>query len=517
MKKLLFLLLGILPLMVITSCSEDADDIRDKEPVMLQKLKNRIVIDSVYTYIGDSIYNSWLNIYNASISNKDNMTKSLSPEDDAFFNRSYIVKSTEATLLYGRNYIYPGSILEANSVSDQKYVPVFINNRKPITVSMTLTHKTPKATSRVISSPSYSAISDYVKEMAIGGSFEQNEKFMFQNKRFTFYDEIKSVFGTNINTRKLFSSKKESSTEEREKIVKSSGMYVKFYQSSFTVNMDAAPLSDQPIVGKTNEEPVYVNSVTYGRLGVLVFETDETYEFAESCIKKEFDRIFSKKTTTLTEKERLFFENTEFKVLIIGADSDYAVQTIRGYGHFLNLIYNSKFTETSFGVPISCTFASVNTHELFETEFENKLVIEPLFVKFSRENVSSSYDQSGSYNYHSEDRYLCFYKDRSKSKQAIPYIDIVFEIDEYISELTYSPDLNHWPMIKMDQTKNERNILKKRNIDFKPKIYIGREIYSYESTGKAPMDPMEPMYMWRATEYMHNYNLKSSPFYIIIY
>ena len=95
-------------------------------------------------------------------------------------------------------------------------------------------------------------------------------------------------------------------------------MYVKFFQSSFTVNMDIAPLSDQPIQGKSEYEPVYVNSLTYGRLGIIAFETDESYEFAETCIKKEFDRIFSKKTTTLNKEEEKFFENTEFKVLIIG-------------------------------------------------------------------------------------------------------------------------------------------------------------------------------------------------------
>ena len=170
---------------------------------------------------------------------------------------------------------------------------------------MTLAHNTPKPTSRTIEAPTFSKLSDYVVEMVTDGNFEQNQKFMFSYKRFSFYDEIKTAFGTNINTRKLFSSKSESSTEYRDKIQKSTGMYVKFFQSSFTVNMDIAPLSDQPIQGKSEYEPVYVNSLTYGRLGIIAFETDESYEFAETCIKKEFDRIFSKKTTTLNKEEEL--------------------------------------------------------------------------------------------------------------------------------------------------------------------------------------------------------------------
>lgn len=515
MKRPLIYLLGGFILAITSSCSDEFDNINHgEETASFDRFNNRVVIDSAYTYIGDSIYNAWLNIYNSTIYNRD-MTKSLSPEDDAFFNRQYIVKSTEATLLYGRNYIYPGAILEANSISDQKYIPVFVSNRNPITVSMTLTHKKPKPTSKQISSPSYSKLSDYVKEMAIGGSFEQNEKFMFQNRRFTFYDEIKSAFGTNVNTRKLFSSKKESSTEEREKILKSSGMYVKFYQASFTVNMDVAPLSNQPIKGKTNLEPVYVSSVTYGRLGVLVFESDETYEFAETCIKKEFDRIFYKKTTTLTEKERLFFENTEFKVLIIGADSDYTVQTIKGYGHFLNLIYNSKFSETSFGVPISCTFSYANTHGLVETEFVNHLQIEPLFVKFSKENSKYNQDYSSNNYWASSQRYLNFYKDRAKTKPAYPYTDIIFELTETINSARYYPDYKNWPMIKADYSKTS-NKLKIRNISLKSRLYVGGENSYYESDGKVP-ERFEPMRIWEAREYSRTYNLSASPFFISVY
>lgn len=74
-------------------------------------------------------------------------------------------------------------------------------------------------------------------------------------------------------------------------------------------------------------------------------------------------------------------------MLIIGGDSNLAVQTFKGYSHFLNLIYNSKFTETSYGVPITCSFSYANSHGLVETEFINTIHIEPLYVKPSREII----------------------------------------------------------------------------------------------------------------------------------
>lgn len=188
--------------------------------------------------------------------------------------------------------------------------------------------------------------------------------------------------------------------------------------------------------------------------------------------KKEFDRIFSKKTTTLNKEEEKFFENTEFKVLIIGGDSNLAVQTFKGYSHFLNLIYNSKFTETSYGVPITCSFSYANSHGLVETKFINTIHIEPLYVKPSRENNSYLPDYSNKSDYHSSSQlYLYFYKDREKTKPSQPYIDIIFNISMFENKCNYEPNYKNWPMINANCTdKTERIIM--RNIDFKSKYML---------------------------------------------
>lgn len=505
MKK--YYAISILSLLLSLISCEKTELERTVDHAVLPRFSNSVKIDSTYTYPQDTLYKSWLRQYNSQINTQ---TRSLSPEDEAFFNKQYTVKSTESALLYGKNYIFPGAILEGNSISDQKYIPVFVNNRNPITVSMTLSHNTPKQTSRTISTPSYSKLNDYVKEMVVDGNFSQNEKFMFQYRQFSFYDEIKSAFGTNINTKKLFSSKKESSTEYKHKISKSTGMYVKFFQSSFTVNMDIAPLSNSTITGNSGYEPVYVNSVTYGRMGVLVFETDETYNFAEQCIKKEFERIFLKKSITLTTEERMFFEQTDFKVLILGADSDYAVQSFKGYSYFLNLIYNSQFTQYSYGVPIMCSFSYANTHGLVETEFVNTVYIEPLYVDVIKKR-SSSYE-----NDYSDSMYLYFYRDRAKTKPTIPSTDIIFIVNMYESTCEYYPDYQNWPLIKIDRTTKNKTI-NIRNINFKSSVFVGNNCRRYESTGPTPSGkPNQPVYMWNAHEYSCHYTLASSPFYIIV-
>ncbi|KIO76314.1 hypothetical protein TH53_15820, partial [Pedobacter lusitanus] len=291
--KNLFKSFALLLLLITVSCRKENLPSNTSNEALLKtgRTPYRIKIDSSYAYYGDSLYKSMAFDYfsrsashnnQAAKSGKKTITNGMTPEDEAFFSKKHLVKSTEALLYQGKNYIFPGAVLDGNSISKQNYLPIFLPTRKPITVSMSLTHSTPKPTSRVIENPSYSKLDDYVKEMAKGGSFQQTDKFMFQYKRFTFYDEIKQAFGTDINTRKLFSSKSETSTSESHKILQSTGLYVKFFQASFTVNMDIAPIADKPIQGTPGMPPVYVNSVTYGRMGMIVIETDKEYQFAES-------------------------------------------------------------------------------------------------------------------------------------------------------------------------------------------------------------------------------------------
>lgn len=496
------------------SCTETSMGVENElQSLRLEKYPSVIHVDSSYTYMGDELYNRLLNEYNFK-SSVNNGLRSLNPDDESFFNKKMVVKTINPIILYGQSCIYPGSILEGNSINEQKFKPIILPNRRPITVSSSLTHTYAKSTSKVIENPSYSKLNDYVKEMVRDGSFAQSEKFMFHQARFTFFDEIKTALGANVDVRGLFSSRKEQSTELRNRIVKSTGMYVKFYQSAFTVNTDIEPLSDTTVKGSSSYEPVYVNSVTYGRMGILVFETDEDYIFAKKCISKEFSRIFQSGKEKLTREEEQFFNETEFKLLVIGGDSNYTVHSINGYAEFLEMIYKSRFTEEAYGVPISCTFAYANSHEIVELEIENTIYIEPLFVSVDRAESRGYSDDKGLYSSSSSDIYLSFYRDREKTKKAFPKPDIEFRVTRCHTEKHYYPDYNNWPAILIDSDDNEELVCL-RNVDYNPMIYVGSDYYQYSQSGPAPLSPMQSIYQyqWEANEKSVSHTFHKSPFF----
>ncbi len=281
-----------------------------------------------------------------------------------------------------------------------------------------------------------------------------------------------------------------------------------------TSSLYIEPLSDTTVKGSSSYEPVYVNSVTYGRMGILVFETDEDYIFAKKCISKEFSRIFQSGKEKMTKEEEQFFNETEFKLLVIGGDSNYTVHSINGYAEFLEMIYKSRFTEEAYGVPISCTFAYANSHEIVELEIENTIYIEPLFVSIDRAESRGYSDDKGLYSSSSSDIYLSFYRDREKTKKAFPKPDIEFRVTRCHRENHYYPDYNNWPAILIDSDDNEELVCL-RNVDYKPMIYVGSDYYQYSQSGPAPLSPMQSIYQyqWEANEKSVSHTFHNSPFF----
>ena len=182
-----------------------------------------------------------------------------------------------------------------------------------------------------------------------------------------------------------------------------------------------------------------------------------------------------------------------------------AVQTFKGYSHFLNLIYNSKFTETSYGVPITCSFSYANSHGLVETEFVNVLHIEPLFVHFAYDNYEYQADKNDYWHREYCERRLYFYKDRQKKIPARPGPDIIFNVSWYEGKC-------HEQIDEGEECEEIRGKEQFRNINYDIKLYIGSEYDIYNSDGPRPdKDEVD----WECERHIKSYNLDSSPFYII--
>lgn len=102
MKKHIVMPVLLLAILIISSCSESDPFLDSSACYQLKRANYKINVDSMYTYPGDTIYNSWLKSYNARLQSQ---TRALSLEDDAS-SQSNISLKVRRLLCYMERIIY---------------------------------------------------------------------------------------------------------------------------------------------------------------------------------------------------------------------------------------------------------------------------------------------------------------------------------------------------------------------------------------------------------------------------
>ena len=289
--------------------------------------------------------------------------------------KSAIYESTEQTVLPDNEIlVYPGSILRGNSISSMDFIPIADYIPKPISVGVSFVGT---ASTGTVASPSLSATRAFLRTALLGapGSGKQISSFSYEQTPFTYYEEIKQSFGSNTNVKGIFSSSSNSSEWGKRKITKSTGMVLKFTQKNFNLNMDI-PQDGQLIdpSGPNNfgaYSPVYVSSVTYGRMGIIVIESNYSYSDVNASFSKITRKLFKNSQEVFTSQDQQIIDNSEIQIYLIGGNGANDAQAINGYAAFVNYVSGGgEFSAGDPGVPISFTLRYLSDHSLFKTRFQ---------------------------------------------------------------------------------------------------------------------------------------------------
>lgn len=344
-------------------------------------------------------------------------------------------------------HIWISNIMTISSVANCVYKPI-ICQRQPITVSLTL----PGTSSQMIENPTFSQFNMYIQEQITKGSFAQNNEFAFTTEQFTSYNELKTAFGSNVNTDHIFWGSSSSSANTEHLINKATGLYIKFYQTSFKAIMDYPQKQIAAVPIDMIDSLVYINSISYGRLGILTLETNETAFDAKAKIESIFRTIFYNNSTTFTKEEQSFISGCDFKVYLIGGNGQTAVESFSGLNGFIQHIKKGSFSKDTPGTPIFCTFNYLKDNSPASINFRYSIKKEPLYVELIQKPVTmlprgKDYPgirvegDNGYLNNLSKIRghgelYINFYRDKSKVK-TIADPRIVITVIERKNEKIY--------------------------------------------------------------------------------
>ncbi|MDV3558479.1 hemolysin [Elizabethkingia anophelis] len=376
--SLFSLALAVTSSVIITSCA--TDNLPDRSSVTNNMARVELPVINITSF---GTKPSFLNIQ------KSASTKSLNliAENSGDTETKEFESSESVVLNHLNRYVFPGSLLMGNSIQDLNYKPVFAS-LNPITVSLSIPAIN-QNTAITITNPSLSATRAAVYNYLKTADFTQNGQLSYSIQQFSSYDELKVAFGSNVNSRNLFGKNSSSTNVEEGMVARQSGFYVKFYQTSFTLDMDVpnGSLVKDNNFDSEGIESVYVSSISYGRMGILAIETNEKAEDAKRIINETFNKLFYKKQTNFSQEEKSFIEGADFNLYLVGGDGSTASQSFKGYEAFVNHVSQGTFSKDQPGVPIFCSYSYLKDNSPVKTKFKFDIKRPPLYVKLVKENM----------------------------------------------------------------------------------------------------------------------------------
>ncbi|WP_160712311.1 thiol-activated cytolysin family protein [Chitinophaga solisilvae] len=288
---------------------------------------------------------------------------------------------------------FAGSLIQGNTVSDLTFKPIatYQSKVKPLKVSVSFPAKKVSGTiSKISLSGTREFISDIMYNNQLGN---QLAAYSYSMERFTSYDELKLAFGSNVNTRALFYKSSSSSSTEEHRISKRSGVYVRFIQRNFTIDVDLPDGGNllDPSVNPADLQdlsPAYVSSITYGRLGIMSIESDSSYESTYEAFNKAYKALFVSGSSYLTESEKRIIDQADMRLFLVGTDGNATVQSVNGFDAFVQLAQSGRtFSADQPGVPIYFSLSNLYDHSLVKQAFRVSVYTDPIYARIETENV----------------------------------------------------------------------------------------------------------------------------------
>jgi len=279
-----------------------------------------------------------------------------------------------------RSNVYPGSVLKASSIATDEFASLFGYERAPISVQLSFPSSLSYGT---ISIPNLSNSRIFLRNAIMAPDFSGSsiQDFSQSISYFSKYQEVKLSFGYNVNEKRLFASTNSSFDYNSSATYYARKMTVSYTVKNFTYTMsdpvqgeliDMASIPPEVFNGVS---PVYINSVTYGRFGLLVIETNNTGAEVQSAFEKVVKKIFKQTTESFTQQESAVFNSCRVTIYVLGSTlGESATQLLinpnpESISSFLSENVGT-FTAQDPGVPIFFTAKYLKDNSQFKTVFK---------------------------------------------------------------------------------------------------------------------------------------------------
>lgn len=256
--------------------------------------------------------------------------------------------------------IWPGALLRGADLEGLSYTPISLE-RGPMTISVSGTNF--DVISKTIESPTTSTVREAVAEI-FNSHYEDTATpadFSFEMKKVTSTQKLSVALeaaGGNLTTEVSgqFSS---DTTSIRSTTV------ARFRQVYFSIDMDtpttpADVFADSVTAADVEEQagernpPMYVSSVTYGRVAYFIVESSYSSQEVEAAMQGSYDGVANNVQIGSAYSIGKIMDESAIKVVIYGGAAESAIKAINGYAEFREFIESgADFSEDSPAKPIA--------------------------------------------------------------------------------------------------------------------------------------------------------------------
>ncbi|WP_343568986.1 thiol-activated cytolysin family protein [Sphingobacterium sp.] len=348
--------------------------------------------------------------------------------------------------------IYPGAILKGQSIEgvfSPQMLTGISNNIRPITISTSMPvsgsavarTSLPRPTSQAALFNAALTDLENTNPGDVGSA-----SLIVELDTFRVYEELKTIYGFNKGLDAFLINTNTTQQGENHLIASTSAIKIKFFQHNFTIDMDVPQnntqlfdptgLDMQAITGGVT--PIYVKSVTYGRMGIMVIESSYSSTKLYNAVYKQLGILKNLIGigTSLTNEEKDIINSATIKVKYtgIGTDTSPAV-AVAGLNGFIQVLSaNTTYSKASPGVPIAFQLAYLNSgNGLVEAPFQiNYGPFDKPYVRIEYKNSNWEANSSSNPKFTYSDIYMSFYKDPTANRKysdAPIFIDYKYERD----------------------------------------------------------------------------------------
>ncbi len=304
--------------------------------------------------------------------------------------------------------LWPGSIVQGEYVNDGLLVPVSAV-RSSCTVGIDLPGLAPDERSAVITQPNQFTVRgalDGIVDTFLTRGLQKDAEFTFTHKETHSFEQGLLAIGISVDwSGGDMQSQFGYSWSSVEHM-----LLLKFTQKYYTATVvpPASPTaffdsSVKPSALSNYTGPgnpmCYVQSVTYGRLGILSMTSSESSSKMTAALSAAFNSIFVDGTIDVSAEHEQILQESTMKLLILGGDGTQAVENLADpITGLLNWITSGiELGPSTRGVPISYTVAHLKDNTIarfqYTTDFTRRTCAwadQPLYVSFYKMKCEGS-------------------------------------------------------------------------------------------------------------------------------